>query len=161
MKDWFDLLANANNSIVETWAIFITVNTATIGWILSKKTSFSKHHVLFAIIGYAAFTFSILLMLEEKHTYRNAILLDLQAQFIEEEKETTEYPFVVIEKGERVASNISKYISNKSASYKSEVYFWLFSSWFLISLVFYLDGKGQFHPNENEDNKANPADAKK
>ena len=168
MKDWIDLLANANNSIFDMWAIFITVNTATIGWVLSKKTSFSKHHVFFAIFGYIAFTTSISIMLEKRYTYRNVILLDLQAQFIEkgakeneEAKENIGYPFYIKINGKHVQSNVSEYISEKSDRYQREMYFWLIINLVFISIMFYLDGQGQFHPKQNEDNKANPADANK
>lgn len=158
MDNLIDLLANANNAIVETWAIFITVNTATIGWVLSKKSAFSSHHVWIAILGYAAFTYSIFTIVEARYEYRNAILLDLKnqvkAEKVQKEQEATsvraDFP-----------ENIAKYIAKQSIDYKFKTCVWLILSWFLISLVFYYDGKGQFHPtivnSDNSHGKCNGA----
>ena len=146
MDNWINILANANHSLVEPWAIFITVNTATIGWVLSKKTAFLKHHVIVAIIGYGFFTFSILTIVEAKYEYRNAVLADLKILFTEESKHKKEYPFYITRKGKPVPSEISKHVLNKSLDYKASTYLGLFICWLLISFIFYLDGKGQFHP---------------
>lgn len=153
MDAWINMLANANQSLVEPWAIFITVNTATIGWVLSKKTAFMKHHVFVAIIGYGFFTYSILTIVEAKYEYRNAILADLKILLNEESKQKKKvYPSYVVKNEKPVPSEIYKHILNKSTDYRVSTYFWLIICWFLISFMFYLDGKGQFHAKENQDN---------
>ena len=155
MENWINILANANHSIVEPWAIFITVNTATIGWVLSKKTAFLKHHVIIAIIGYGFFTFSILNIVEAKYEYRNVVLADFKLLFSERSAQKNEYPFYLIKDGKSVPTELSKYILNKPLEYKTSTYFWLFICWFFISFMFYLDSKGQFHMEKSKDDKAN------
>ena len=61
MEAWIALYANANDSIAIIWTTFMTINTAIIGWILTKKSTFKRNHFIIACIGYLTFTLAIYL----------------------------------------------------------------------------------------------------
>jgi hypothetical protein len=147
MHEYVSLFDSANNSIIEIWAIFITVNTAVIGWVLSKKSIFSILHVLLGGVVYTMFVISLVQILDVRYEYRNSLLLDLKHVF-EVNRENKGYPYTIKNDGQVVASHIAVYIHSKKTSYRLMSYSWFFIGWFVVLLVFFLDSKGQFHKNE-------------
>lgn len=150
MENWIELLSNANNAIGSVWTTFMMINTAIIGWILTKKSKFTNLHFKIACVGYLVFCAGMFAAFDAKYEYRNAILSDLKLEFNREVQDKS-YPYYVkTTKGHEV-SNISKYINKQSKDYLRGMFGWIFISAIIIMYVFYLDSKGQFC--DNQDNK--------